>query len=241
MEWQEWEPTYRWIVGLLGLDPQADRDATRRLTEILWEVDPSPLLQRLEQEIQERTVVICGAGPSLEEHMKRLARSDDMRHARYVVADGAVSLLLDNDWPCHILVTDLDGTREDIMKSAESGSLVIVHGHGDNRTKLEEIVPELGSVLGSTQVEPTERAFLWGGFTDGDRACHIALRYRPREVVLAGMDFGDVVGKWSKPGHDRHFLASTRKSAKLEIAQALLEQLLGQSSVTYRFLESNRD
>lgn len=237
MQWQEWEPTYRWIVRRLGLDPEADRDATRRLTEILWEIDPLPLLEQLRREVQGRKVVICGAGPSLEHHMRELMRDEDMKQARYMVADGAVSLLLENGWPCHILVTDLDGNRTDIKASAESGALVIVHGHGDNRNGVEDIVPGLGPVLGSTQVEPTERSFLWGGFTDGDRACHIAVHYGPDEIVLAGMDFGDLVGKWSKPGHDTHYLATERKTVKLEIAETLLERLFSQFPVKYRFLE----
>jgi hypothetical protein len=87
------------------------------------------------------------------------------------------------------------------------------------------MVPELGPVLGSTQVEPTDRAFLWGGFTDGDRACYLVITYSPREVILAGMDFGRTVGKWSKPMKDTHFPAPQRKIVKLEIAHELISAL----------------
>ncbi|TFF91596.1 DUF115 domain-containing protein, partial [Candidatus Thorarchaeota archaeon] len=217
-------------------DPRADRKATNRLTEILSEIDPFPLLQRLDTVVRGRTVVICGAGPSLEKHIESLSREKSMMRATYLVADGAVSLLLNKSWPCHVLVTDLDGNSEDIQASADSGALLIVHGHGDNLNEVERTVPGLGQILGSTQVEPTERAFLWGGFTDGDRACHIAVEHGADEIVLAGMDFGKLVGKWSKPEHDEHFVATDKKRAKLEIAEILLERLFSQSTVKYRFL-----
>ena len=69
MEWIEWQPIYQDIVSRLGLDSEEDTRATQLLTELLKEINPSPLLQLLEQKIRNRTVVVCGAGPSLEEHI----------------------------------------------------------------------------------------------------------------------------------------------------------------------------
>jgi len=112
-----------------------------------------------------------------------------------------------------------------------------VHAHGDNMDSVKSIVPKLGNILGSTQVEPTDRAFLWGGFTDGDRACHVVCEYSPQKIILAGMDFGVKVGKWSKPGHDSHFLADSRKRIKLEIAEELISSLVKRTGVDHLFLK----
>ena len=119
----------------------------------------------------------------------------------------------------------MDGDYNHIKKASTNAALIIVHGHGDNMDKIQRMVPELGQVLGSTQVEPTDRAFLWGGFTDGDRACYVVNAYSPREIILAGMDFGKMVGKWSKPSHETHFPAPARKQIKLEIAYDLITTL----------------
>ncbi|MGY5875100.1 MAG: 6-hydroxymethylpterin diphosphokinase MptE-like protein, partial [Candidatus Thorarchaeota archaeon] len=145
--------------------------------------------------------------------------------------------LLEVGLRCDIIVTDLDGDIDDIRTQQEQGALVIVHAHGDNIDSLRAIVPTLQPILASTQVEPTERAFLWGGFTDGDRACHIISHYNPESVVLAGMDFGKVVGRWSKPERDEDFPADERKQIKLSIAEELVHTPLVQSNIEFTVLE----
>jgi uncharacterized Rossmann fold enzyme len=225
VEWKEWEPIYQDIVTRLDLDSTMDVQATRLLSDLLKNVDPEPLFQQLEQRIRNNPVVVCGAGPSLEDHVQILRERSDFQDLVFVAADGAVSLLLEQNCPCDIIVTDLDGDYNHIKQAKQQGALVIVHGHGDNMDKIQNMVPDLKQVLGSTQVEPTERAFLWGGFTDGDRACYVVISYSPREIILAGMDFGGVVGKWSKPAYETHFPASQRKITKLEIAHELISAL----------------
>lgn len=233
MEWIKWEPIYLDIVRRLDLDSSMDRAATKLLTELLQKVNPSPLLHLLEERIRNRTVVVCGAGPSLEGHLQILKERDDFEDLALVAADGAISLLLEHNCKCDIIVTDLDGDYIDIRDATHKGALAIVHGHGDNMDKVHKMVPELGLVLGSTQVEPTERAFLWGGFTDGDRACYVVTTYNPKEIILAGMDFGEVVGKWSKPSHSEHFSASERKRIKLKIAYELITALFEEVDIPY--------
>jgi len=85
-------------------------------------------------------------------------------------------------------------------------------------------------------VEPTERVFLWGGFTDGDRAGYVVTAYSPREIILAGMDFGKMVGKWSKPSHETHFSAPQRKLVKLEIARELISTLFEKVDLPHTIL-----
>lgn len=236
LDWKEWQPIYEDIVRRLDLDSTKDVQSTQLLTELLKEVDPNPLLRQLERLIEGRTVVICGAGPSLDLHVQKLKKRSDYEDLVFVAADGAVSLLMEQDCRCNIIVTDLDGDYNHIKQATRDGALTIVHGHGDNMDKIQQMIPDLGQVLGSTQVEPTERAFLWGGFTDGDRACYLVATYAPREIVLAGMDFGTIVGKWSKPSHETHFPAPQRKLVKLEIAHELITSLFERIDLPHAIL-----
>ena len=236
MRWDDWCPKYLDIVKRLNLDSAADKEATALLTELLESIDPRPLLNQLSETIIGRDVILCGAGPSLKKHLRSFIGSNGHKDSVIVAADGAVSVILELGLHCDIVVTDLDGTVEHLMKAKNNGAILIVHAHGDNIERVKKVVPDLGEVLGSTQVKPTDRAFLWGGFTDGDRACHLVCEYSPRRVVLAGMDFGTTVGKWSKPGHKSHFPASERKKIKLEIAKELITGLLETTGVDYLFL-----
>ena len=203
---------------------------------MLKKIDPKPLLKILSEVISGQQVIVCGAGPSLKHHMTSLMERRDLSHSATIVADGATSVMLELGIQCDVIVTDLDGNIDDLIEAKNNGALLIVHAHGDNTEQVESFVPRLGAILGSTQVEPTERVFLWGGFTDGDRACYIASEYSPERIILAGMDFGTTVGKWSKPGHDSHFLADERKRIKLEIAEELISKLFERKRIDHLFL-----
>ena len=237
MKWVDWRPIYLDIVQRLNLDSDADRESTNLLTSMLESINPDPLLKRLSDYIQGNQVVVCGAGPSLMQHMESLLKGDSLTESVIVVADGATSVILELGLHCDVVVTDLDGNMDHLLEAKNNGALFIVHAHGDNMNRVKSIVPKLGDILGSTQVEPTDRAFLWGGFTDGDRACHIVSEYSPEKVTLAGMDFGSTVGKWSKPGHDSHFLADARKRIKLDIAEELISSLIERTGVDHLFLK----
>jgi uncharacterized Rossmann fold enzyme len=236
MRWEEWKPFYLDIVERLGLDVQADRMATTLLTDLLEDIDSEQLLRDLKELVTGRTVIVCGAGPSLERHLEIVTESKEFDNAVYVAADGAISAFANLGLNCDIIVTDLDGRMEHIREAIEHGTLAIVHAHGDNMETVRASVPSLGKILGSTQVEPTDNVFLWGGFTDGDRACHIIAQNAPRRIVLAGMDFGTTVGKWSKPNHEKNFRASKRKRIKLQIAEELLTHLMSSSGIEYHVL-----
>jgi len=224
------------IVQRLGLDSDADSEATDLLTSILEPIDPEPLLKHLADCISRNNVIVCGAGPSLKRHMESLMKSESIEDYVVVVADGAISVILDLGLHCDVIITDLDGNLDHLKKAKAAGALLIVHAHGDNIEIVKSTVPILKDVLGSTQVQPTNRAFLWGGFTDGDRACHVVCEYSPKRIILAGMDFGTSVGKWSKPGHENHFPASERKKIKLEIAQELISSLFERTGIDHVFM-----
>ncbi|MHA1636717.1 MAG: 6-hydroxymethyl-7,8-dihydropterin pyrophosphokinase, partial [Candidatus Thorarchaeota archaeon] len=84
---------------------------------------------------------------------------------------------------------------------------------------------------------PRSNVFLWGGFTDGDRACYMVAHYEPKRIILAGMDFGENIGRWSKPGHSTTFLADGRKLLKLKIAEYLLSVLWMGTGIDYTYLK----
>ncbi|MBN2228950.1 MAG: DUF115 domain-containing protein [Candidatus Thorarchaeota archaeon] len=235
--WDEWRPVYFDIVKKLNLDTSKDYEATLLLSELLKDVDSSPLLDGLQKKIHGNIVVVCGAGPSLQSHIQSIKSHSRFDELVIIAADGAVSALMEQEIHCDFIATDLDGKIEHIIEASEMGTISIVHAHGDNIDRVKRYVPILRSVLGSTQVEPCENVFLWGGFTDGDRACHIVSDYSPREIILAGMDFGDIVGKWSKPSHDEHFLADRRKKIKLEIAQGLVSQLFQRTNIPHTIMD----
>ncbi len=233
MKWETWEPYYEKIATKLDLDTESDRIATEVLHHLLVNTNPRPLLNKLEALIEENDVVVCGGGPSLDRHLQEIIRDPRMSQSVFVAADGATSAFLELEQMCDIIVTDLDGNRNDLVTMNRKGALTIVHGHGDNIPILKRVVPEMLPVLGSTQVKPTSRVFLWGGFTDGDRACFIASHYNPRKIILAGMDFGSIVGRWSKPNESQHFKANTMKQAKLDIAKQLINELQQQDDTEY--------
>ncbi|MHA2600773.1 MAG: 6-hydroxymethylpterin diphosphokinase MptE-like protein [Candidatus Thorarchaeota archaeon SMTZ1-83] len=236
MDWVDWEPTYNDIVNRLNLDCHADRQATEVLTHLLENKDPHPALRQIEKLIEGRSVIVCGAGPSLDFHLREVIPKATLEESTCVASDGAASALLELGLRCDILVTDLDGDLQSIREVVRRGAIPVVHAHGDNIDLVREIVPTFETVVGSTQVEPTERAFLWGGFTDGDRACHLVTKYRPSKVTLAGMDFGSIVGRWSKPGYHDSFPADSIKREKLAIAGELIDRLMSQSDVEFTLL-----
>ena len=65
----------------------------------------------------------------------------------------------------------------------------------------------------------------FGGFTDGDRAVFLAEELGAKKIFLIGFDFGEIVGKWSKPYLKEHASIWESKKKKFKIAQMLLEWL----------------
>jgi uncharacterized Rossmann fold enzyme len=237
MDWTTWRPFYSDIIERLDIDSTKDYEATSLLSELLQDIDPAPMLQQMQKSIPGKTVIIYGGGPSLSRHIDFVQGQEYYDSAIHFAVDGAISGILEKGGECDFIVTDLDGTPADILSSVNQGAIPIVHAHGDNIPQLKSYVKKMDVALGSTQVEPLYNVFLWGGFTDGDRACFLASHYSPRRMILAGMDFGDTVGKWSKPGHSDSFPASDRKKTKLEIAQELLQYLWSTTGIAYDYVQ----
>ena len=220
LEMKDWWPWYRRIVETFGYDQSKDQAAADLLSKLLAgkATDPSELKKRLAN----RAVLIFGGGPSLEEDLGRIIHEGVLRKFVTVVADGATTALLHvaNAVP-DVIVTDLDGIIGDIVSAQRLGSTVVVHAHGDNIEQLQRYVPELPCAVGSTQVEPRPNVHNFLGFTDGDRAVFLSAAMNVKLIVLAGMDFGLVVGRYSK----QRVKSLAMKRKKLKISLELLEWL----------------
>ena len=75
--------------------------------------------------------------------------------------------------------------------------------HGDNIEQLRyfnDDIIKFEKVIGTTQVEPLTNLINPGGFTDGDRILFFlrTLISPFHRLFLIGMDFGSIVGKYSK-------------------------------------------
>ncbi|WXG43972.1 MAG: 6-hydroxymethylpterin diphosphokinase MptE-like protein [Promethearchaeati archaeon SRVP18_Atabeyarchaeia-1] len=235
MEFARWMPWYEKITSSFGYSVDKDREASLVLSDLLSRAAaPLAALRRI---VKGRDILILGAGPSLENNLAELVSSGLERSFKLVAADGTTSALLEESIIPHIVVTDLDGCVEDIIEASKVGATVVIHAHGDNIEALRKWVPRIidgrkGEVFGTTQAEPSPPAIHnFGGFTDGDRGVFLAEEMEARTIVLAGMDLGKVIGKYSKNRdkdsdsrrYDRKWLSMKR--LKLRFARELLEWL----------------
>lgn len=220
MDIDSWLKEYKQICKELGILPKADYEA-RDLAAVLMAGRKQPL-DKLESLIRNRDVIIFGAGPSLDESIKRIER----RGKTLIAADGATSGLLENGIYPDVVVTDLDGSIKDLMLADRFGATMVVHAHGDNIPQIKSLLPQFRNVVATTQVEPLPDVHNFFGFTDGDRAVFLAKYFGARKMELVGFDFGETVGRHSDPENPIDHRASETKKKKLEIAKRLVEGAL---------------
>lgn len=211
---------YAEIAELLGFDEGEDSRARDVLDSLVGAFDESVFSSL----IKGGKVVVFGCGPSLMKDFKGMRERFD----EYVLVsvDGSIKLFMEEGVLPHLHVTDLDGDIPSTVEANNRGTVTIVHAHGDNIDKVSDVVPKLsGKVFGTTQVEPTEKVLNYGGFTDGDRAVYLVEHFKPAEIILAGMDFGGVVGEYSGE-YDPE-----KKKKKLKIGKKLLDELKAETRI----------
>ncbi|MBI5377237.1 MAG: DUF115 domain-containing protein [Thaumarchaeota archaeon] len=208
-----WNSKYRKIIQEFGYKIQDDRKAAVMLNSILHRQFSA---QKLKKTIQGKPVFVIGSGPSLKSALPALKKHKGVIK---ICADTALSFLVKNGIKPHIIVTDLDGDI-DLIKKISKTSVVIVHAHGDNITKLE-IVKDFKNCIGTTQTERIGKIDNFGGFTDGDRCVFLANHFKASKIFLFGMDFGPKIGIHSKTKKSER----KTKLKKLEYARMLLEWL----------------
>lgn len=208
MQFDSWEPLYLEILEDFGFSRKRDEEAAELLGGMLPQ--SAPILREASSRISGRIVIVCGNAPTLAEDIERLLKSDQCKGYAFIAADGATEVLLLKGIVPDIVVTDLDGPFQAIMRAHDLGSIIVVHAHGDNLDALRRYVPHLRRVIGTTQSRPLENVYNFGGFTDGDRCVFLAVEMGAAAIKLAGFDFED----------ER---VTPRKKKKLAWARRLIE------------------
>lgn len=190
MDFAAWEPIYERILKDFGFDREGDEKAAMFLSSMLT-VKNTVSLSELEAVISEKPVLACGNAPGLRAELSKI----DLSAFVIIAADGASAAFMDMGRVPEVICTDLDGNSEsDIEKeilACEQGSIVLIHAHGDNLDKLEKYVPRFKRFIATTQAEPFDKVYNFGGFSDGDRCVFVAQNFRAKSVRLAGFDFED--------------------------------------------------
>jgi 2-amino-4-hydroxy-6-hydroxymethyldihydropteridine diphosphokinase len=216
----DWWPWYQRIIETFGYHRVQDQDAADLLSKLLAAKAQNP--SEIRMRVANHPVLVFGAGPSLEENIKQVKSEGVLQKFVTVVADGATTAVLHvAEAIPDVIVTDLDGVVSDIVSAQKQGSIIVIHAHGDNIEQLKRFVPEFSRAVGSTQVEPRPNVYNFLGFTDGDRAVFLAAAMGAKVIVLAGMDFGSTIGKYSK----QQVKSLKVKREKLRISRELLEWL----------------
>ncbi len=216
MDFELWERFYTEILRAFGFSREADEDSAKVLARAL-EGKVAPVSD-LEELIRGKDVWVVGNAPSLAKDL------DSARPAGTIIAaDDAASVLMSKGIRPTIIVTDLDGDIEDILRANEDGALVLIHAHGDNTGEIKRHAPGFrGRVIGTTQAAPFGHIRNFGGFTDGDRGVFLADHFGARTIMLLGFDFENI-----NPEKD-----SEKKHRKLDWAYILIESL-NNPNITY--------
>ena len=232
MEFGEWSIYYKEILDDFGFSREDDEKCAQVLDEMLSE-EGCLTLEDLSKIVGfSDKFIVFGAGPSLKDHIKDLKENYDLRDYVLVAADGATTALIEERIVPDIVVTDLDGNLDDILIANLRGANVVVHAHGDNLDKIVGITPYFTNVLGTTQAKPLGNVYNFGGFTDGDRALFLSVALGASEIILAGMDFGEIVTKYSRPNlPDITGPADEVKRKKLKYAEKLTDWVIENENV----------
>ncbi|MFX1338170.1 MAG: 6-hydroxymethylpterin diphosphokinase MptE-like protein [Promethearchaeota archaeon] len=245
VEFKNW---YFEILKDFGFNYEKDCEARNFLSEILdlkgdnWNLER--LLRIISEKFQDKEIIlIYGCGPSLEETVDMLIKEfgeNFFKKCINLAADGASILLRERGIHLEAIFSDLDGITKNEFNYAE---FLIIHAHGDNLEMInsfKENIVNFPNIIGTTQVEPIDNVINPGGFTDGDRILFfIRTLLKPHnKLYLIGMDFNDIIGKYSKPSLIEHYLGPPTKIKKLNYAVKLIEWLTERISNNLFFLNS---
>ncbi len=184
MEFKDWAPIYEEILMDFGWRKEKDEEAAKLLSRLL--AGKSSSISIIKKKIEGKDVLVCGNALTLSNDLDRITADKYL----VIAADGATSTLLEKGIVPDIVVTDLDGYIPDEIKANRKGALMVVHAHGDNMSRLDN-VRNMRDVIGTTQAEPLENIYNFGGLSDGDRCVFMAHEFSARSITLAGFDFSD--------------------------------------------------
>jgi uncharacterized Rossmann fold enzyme len=231
-EFKEW---YFQIIDDFKFSYKKDCEARDYLSSIISRKNQNWSLEKIlnlfrKRLLLKRTIAIYGCGPSLEKTIEIIMKREGIKFFKKFInlaADGASVLLREKGIKIDAIFTDLDGITKNEFHSTIFN---IVHAHGDNIKRLkffENEIIKFKNVIGTTQVEPSGNLINSGGFTDGDRILFFihTLLSSYHKIFLLGMDFGRIIGKYSKLNIKRSQNASPEKTKKLKYAIELIKWL----------------
>ena len=242
-EFKEW---YYKILTDFKFNIQEDRNARDFLSHILlqssviWNLED--ILKSFKNMIQSKPyILVYGCGPSLEVTMEKVEENLFFGKSVNLAADGASVFLKEKQIPVDGIFTDLDGITINEFYYPE---FIIVHAHGDNIKNLKffkENMINFKKIIGTTQVEPIKDILNPGGFTDGDRILFFIKSFLlpHHKIFLIGMDFNNIIGRYSKPELTKNQEADPVKLKKLRYAVKLVEWLKKQIVNEIYFVNSN--
>ena len=244
-EFRDW---YFQINNDFNYSYQKDCEARDYLSQVFlkksqnWELDR--ILNLFKDRISSKqALAVYGCGPSLEKTVNVILKRKGQKFFDKFInltADGASVLLREKQIKIDAIFTDLDGITK---KEFQYASFNIVHAHVDNIENLkffEKEIIKFENIIGTTQVEPDTNLVNPGGFTDGDRILYFlrTLLSSFHIIFLIGMDFGSVVGKYSKLNIKRSHEGSLNKINKLNYALKLIKWLKKKISNKIYFVNS---
>ncbi|MEE9377933.1 MAG: 6-hydroxymethylpterin diphosphokinase MptE-like protein [Candidatus Lokiarchaeia archaeon] len=205
---KEFKNWYDLIKKDFKFDYQKDCEARDYLSQIFLKKSQNWILHDVLNSFKKRiltkpSLLVFGCGPSLEKTVDVIWKKEGaffFEDFINLAADGASILLREKGIKIDAIFTDLDGITKNEFEYA---SFNIVHAHGDNIEKLQYFKDEIikfENIIGTTQVEPLTNLINPGGFTDGDRILFFlrSLISPFHRLFLIGMDFGGIIGKYSK-------------------------------------------
>lgn len=222
MNFETWLQWYKNILHSFGFKRSDDEKSAEYLNDFL-ERHPQNRM-KIEDLPHKQDIIVFGAGPSIKKHILYLKETKQIKNSLLISADGATTALLEEDLMPDIVVTDLDGKLGDLLKVNQLKSIMVIHAHGNNLHLLKSNLNKLNHIMGTTQSIPLKNVYNFGGFTDGDRAVFLAVELGAENIILAGMDFGTIVTKYSRPNLKEDLnVADDIKKLKLEYAQELVD------------------
>lgn len=221
--YNNWNKWYKLICHDFGFNMEDDMYSARVLNDLIHEIGKFNID---DIHIKDKCIIF-GAGPSIKKHIHFIKHNINLKDYTLIVADGATTALMEENIIPSIIVTDLDGNINSIIEANKKGSILYVHAHGDNIDKIKKYVPKLKNIIPTTQTKPFDLLENYGGFTDGDRAVHIAVyKLKIKTILLAGMDFGDIITNYSRPEIKVSLKKADKfKKLKLSYAQKLINSL----------------
>lgn len=224
---------YNRVLEIFHFDRSRDVIARDRLFQTRQKFPIEALVDQIQQSACSKMIVAIGSGPSLTAGFPHLYHHLSQDRSRYFIltADGASSpFIAHNLWP-DLVVSDLDGLVPDQFHALMTQQIpLLIHAHGDNLAQLDHyqwLLAHYPLIIGTTQVEPKFPIINPGGFTDGDRGLYFLHQILPLDqpFYLFGYDFGEVVGRYSKPYLSQDEPMSAFKHQKLLLCQDLLHNL----------------